>query len=98
MWYPEEPVAYCGECNTAISVDCVWRGRGTIMMRGGKEVRARVLYSVCPECGIRRSVALEGPWWFRLLYSWLWNLRYPNTRPPHMERATPYRLRRASGE
>ena len=99
MWYPEESVTYCGRCELEIPADCFWRGRGFIITAGGQEMRTTVLFSQCPECGQRSSIGLDGAVWFRLLYEWLWRLRYPATRPPHTEVARierPYR--RAAGE
>ena len=85
MWYPEEPVTYCRYCDLDIPTDCFWRGRGFIISGGGGQERTAILYSVCPECGRRLSMGLEGPWWFRLLYGWLWKLRYPGTAPPELD-------------
>ena len=99
MWYPEEPLTYCPNCDLDIPLDCYWRGRGFIISGPAEQKRATVLYSQCPECGQRLSVALEGPWWHRLLYGWLWRLRYPNTRPPKpLYRPARQPRRRASGE
>lgn len=103
MWYPEEPITYCRHCDVEIPVDCIWRGHGLIISAGRRR-RTSVLYSMCPECGQRLSVGLDGPWWYRTWYSWLWQLRYPRTRPPRLKfqsvetprRAEPPR-RRASG-
>jgi hypothetical protein len=44
------------------------------------------------------SVALEGAWWFLLLYGWLWSLRYPNTRPPAQSTSAERPKRRAANE
>lgn len=82
MWYPEEPITYCERCDVEVPVENIWRGRGYIITHGGKEDRTLVLYSLCPSCGRRLSVGLDGPWWYRQLYGWLWRLRYPNTRRP----------------
>jgi len=99
MWYPEESVTFCHRCDMEVPADCFWRGRGFIITAGGQEKRTTVLFSQCPECGQRSSIGLDGAWWFRLLYQWLWKLRYPRTRPPRQQVARierPYR--RASGE
>lgn len=98
MWYPEEPVTYCRHCDADIPFDCFWRGRGFIITAGGREVRTAVLYSQCPQCGRRMSVGLDGPLWFRVLYKWLWKLRYPNTRAPSIEVPFVEPRRRAVGE
>jgi hypothetical protein len=82
MWYPEEPVTYCRTCDKEVPFDCFWRGRGFIITAGGREIRTSVLYSQCPDCSRRLSVGLEGPVWYRVLYGWLWKLRYPQTQPP----------------
>ena len=84
MWYPEEPVTFCRTCEIHIPYDCLWRGSGFIITGGGKQIRTTVLYSACPECGQRFSVGLDGPQWHRVVYGWLWQLRYPNTRPPEV--------------
>ena len=102
MWYPEEPATYCRHCRAEIPADCFWRGRGFIITGSGREVRTIVLYSLCPGCNRRLSVGLDGPRWHRLLYGWLWKLRYPYTRPPLIEPALPVEApqshRRAVGE
>jgi hypothetical protein len=85
MWYPEEPATFCRHCSAEVPADCFWRGRGFIITGGGQEVRTTVLYSLCPGCGRRLSAGLDGPLWHRVLYSWLWKLRYPYTRPPRVE-------------
>ncbi|MFN3653128.1 MAG: hypothetical protein ACK47B_26405 [Armatimonadota bacterium] len=82
MWYPEEPVTYCERCESDIPADCLWRGKGLIIGADHREVRTPVLYSECPDCGRRLSTGLLGPWWYRVLYGWLWKLRYPQTRRP----------------
>jgi hypothetical protein len=82
MWYPEEPVTYCRECEREIPVHCYWRGRGVIIDVSGKQQRTPILYSQCPDCGHRYSVGLDGPRWHRSLYGWLWKVRYPNLRAP----------------
>jgi hypothetical protein len=94
MWYPEEPITYCKRCEDEIPLDHFWRGTGTIIGAGGKEVRTLVLYSLCPGCGHRLSVGLDGPIWYRALYAWLWKLRYPRTRRPKMEAVTMAEVRR----
>ena len=85
MWYPEEPITYCQRCEDDISVEYVWRGTGVIIGHGGKRVRTMVLYSICPGCGTRLSVGLDGPWWYRLIYAFFWRQRYPNTERPYLE-------------
>lgn len=97
MWYPEEAITYCRYCDLEIPYDCYWRGRGSIIGDSGRETRTTVLYSVCPECGRRHSVGLDGPLWFRVLYSWLWRLRYPRTRPPDVGFGAGGHPRRAAG-
>jgi hypothetical protein len=82
MWYPEEQVCYCRQCRLEVPVECVWRGRGWMVNSRGEHRRTIVLHSVCPECGRKRSVGLDGPWWYRQLYRWLWRMRYPATAPP----------------
>ena len=82
MWYPEEPVTYCRDCDEAIPYDCCWRGKGVIIDASGKQQRTPILYSQCPECGRRYSVGLEGANWYIALYGWLWQLRYPSVRAP----------------
>lgn len=96
MWYPEEPITYCQRCEDEIPLDYIWRGRGLIISNGGGQVRTMVLYSVCPGCGTKLSVGLDGPWWYRLLYGWFWRSRYPNTRRPRLEPGLEERLRMAS--
>ncbi len=102
MWYPEEPATFCRKCNVEIPADCFWRGRGFIITASGSEIRTTILYSLCPECGQRLSVGLDGPRWHRTLYSWLWRLRYPYTRPPSVVEVPTVQhraeRRRASGE
>ena len=99
MWYPEEPVTYCRNCDVDIPVDCYWRGRGVIITGPDQQDRTSVLYSQCPECGQRQSVGLEGPFWFRTLYGWIWRLRYPHRRPPLLDlSAAEARARYAGGE
>jgi len=85
MWYPEEPVTYCRRCDADIPVDCYWRGKGVLVSGSGGRTRTVVLYSQCPDCGDRASVGLSGPWWYRVLYGWLWRLRYPAVRPPELD-------------
>jgi hypothetical protein len=97
MWYPEESVTYCNRCDLEIPADCFWRGHGYIITASGQEVRTAVLFSQCPDCGQRRSVGLDGPWWYCLLYRWIWRLRYPYRRPPQFVAEAPPR-RRAAGE
>lgn len=98
MWYPEESVTYCSHCDLDIPIDNYWRGRGFIISGHGKQERITVLYSQCPGCGRRLSAGLDGAWWVRLLYGWLWTLRYPRTQPPDLDLARPERIeRRASG-
>lgn len=96
MWYPEEPITYCNRCDEEVPVDNIWRGRGTIITNGGREVRTLVLYSLCESCGRRQSVGLDGPWWYRKLYAWLWRLRYPNTKRPRISMGYEEPRRRAS--
>jgi hypothetical protein len=96
MWYPEESVTYCPSCDIEIPTRCYWRGRGYSINGQGRQARIRVLYSQCPHCGARRSAGLDGPLWYRLLYEWLWRLRYPRRRPPKL--AVPAERRRAAGE
>jgi len=99
MWYPEEPVTYCRHCEGEIPIDCFWRGRGTIIGNRGSDTRTTVLYSQCPDCGSRQSVGLDGPFAFRLVYGWLWRLRYPRTRPPRLDLpAAQQPKQRASGQ
>jgi hypothetical protein len=104
MWYPEESVSYCRKCDLEIPADCYWRGRGFIINGNGRQQRTPILYSVCPECSRRQSVGLDGPWPYRVFYTWMWKLRYPQKKAPEME-ATEVRpsavevpRRRASGE
>ena len=85
MWYPEESVAYCTDCEHDVPAPCFWRRRGAIIGASGLPDRTWVLYSVCPGCGMQRSVGLEGPPWFRFLYGWIWAIRYPHRRPPLLE-------------
>ena len=97
MWYPEETITYCSHCDFEIPLECFWRGRGVIIGGSGQK-RLTVLYSWCPGCGRQRSAGLEGPWWYRVLYGWLWKLRYPRTRPPEQSRSAARQpKRRASG-
>ena len=97
--YPEESVTYCRTCDVDIPIENFWRGRGYSIHGSGEQNRITVLYSQCPSCGERRSVGLEGSWWYCLLYAWLWKLRYPNTQPPQTETiAVELPRRRASGE
>ena len=85
MWYPEEPVTFCRPCQTEVPIDCFWRGRGTIISNSGRDTRTTILYSQYPDCGYKQSVGLDGPFLFRLLYGWMWRLRYPRTRPPVLD-------------
>lgn len=99
MWYPEEPITYCSRCDLEVPADCFWRGRGLIINEEGDQEPRAVLYSVCPECGLRQSTGLDGPWWYRALYHWMWRMRYPRTRPPRLrlpaeDLAPPLRRRR----
>ncbi|MBM3458985.1 MAG: hypothetical protein FJX77_10695 [Armatimonadetes bacterium] len=89
MWYVEESLTYCGQCERGIPVTHFWRGKGSILTEAGKSQRTMVLHSLCPLCGRRQSVGLNGPWYFRHFYAWLWKLRYPNVRRPEWE--DPYR-------
>ena len=105
MWYPEESVTFCDRCDLEIPADNFWRGRGFIITGKGQEERTTVLFSQCPECSQRLSIGLDGPWWFKLLYRWLWQLRYPRTKAPRLRKvAMPIEApleaprRRASGE
>ena len=88
MWYPEEPITYCEQCQQDIPDDCFWRGRGSIISHGGSETRTLVLYSLCPGCANRLSVGLDGPWWYRHFYGWMWRIRYPRTKRPHFDSDT----------
>ena len=99
MWYPEEQVTFCRRCEIDIPYEFIWRGRGYVITSGGHEVRTAVLYSQCPECGHRMSVGLDGSWPYRVLYQWLWKLRYPRNRPPRASSAAieEQPRRRASG-
>jgi hypothetical protein len=99
MWYPEESISYCANCDLDVPVDCFWRGRGLIIHDEGRRERTTMLNSMCPECGERQSTGLDGPWWHRALYQWLWQMRYPRTRPPRRrlpaeDLAPPLRRRR----
>ncbi len=99
MWYPEEPATYCPHCDTDIPIQNFWRGHGYCINAHGRQERIRVLYSLCPECGGRRSAGLEGPWWYRTLYEWLWRLRYPRRKAPRgIARAAEPSRRRVAGE
>jgi hypothetical protein len=98
MWYPEEPVTYCRQCEIEVPIDCFWRGLGTIISGSGHDLRTTVLYSQCPECGYKQSVGLDGPLWFRIFYGWLWRLRYPRTRPPILDLPAAEEPRRRGAE
>ena len=82
MLFPEEPITGCPQCGLEIPSDCFWRGRGHMISGPQRQVRTTILHSVCPECGTRQSIGLEGARWFRALYSWMWGIRYPSRRPP----------------
>jgi hypothetical protein len=94
MWFPEESITYCDRCDDDISHDHMWRGTGTIVSNGGGEVRTLVLYSLCPGCSRRLSQGLDGPLWYRLLYAWIWKLRYPRVRPPKLQTISRSEIRR----
>ena len=101
MWYPEEPITYCEYCDLELPSACFWRGRGYVISRT-RRIRTTILHSLCPECGTRQSIGLEGPVWFQALYNWLWSLRYPRRRAPRLgvpaERSGTAGRRRAVGE
>ncbi|MBI3911418.1 MAG: hypothetical protein HY320_10860 [Armatimonadetes bacterium] len=84
MWYPEAPVLVCNECEEDIPLQCLWRGRGLVINRRGSRCRTWILYAWCPRCGSRQSTGLDGPPWYRLVYGWLWQIRYPARRPPDL--------------
>jgi hypothetical protein len=98
MWYPEEPVTYCKGCDVDIPIDHYWRGHGFIVGGHRGQLRTMILFSQCPQCGQRRSVGLEGPLPFRVLYGWIWTLRYPNTRPPEPDMVIERRRKRRAPE
>lgn len=101
MWYPEAPALICAECQEVIPHACLWRGRGLILNRRGVRCRTWILYAWCPRCGTRQSIGLDGPAWYRLLYGWLWQLRYPARKPPELfvfdAMEPPRERRRAAG-
>jgi len=82
MWFPEEPVTYCPNCDIEIPAAYYWRTRGVIISATGHRERTPVLNSLCPGCGEHRNVGLEGGWLYRLVYRYLWQLRYPRSTPP----------------
>ena len=105
MCYPEEEIAFCRGCGLDIPADNFWRGKGTVS-GGGVSLRTVVLYNACPDCGRRHSYGLGGHPVYRVLYSWMWKLRYPANRPPAnlppmpqaVPQAVPMPRRRAVGE
>jgi hypothetical protein len=103
MFYPEGEIAFCRRCRTDIPCDFHWRGKGTVVSGRRLSQRTLILYNRCPECGTAHSYGLEGRLAYRMLYSWLWSLRYPRQKPlrvPTKEMEQPYEapLRRAVGE
>jgi hypothetical protein len=47
---------------------------------------------------MRRSIGLDGPWWYRQIYAWLWEMRYPNRVPPERLEAFGSVPRKAANE
>lgn len=82
MWYLEESLYYCQNCNGEIPVRNFWRGTGRILVGTRREMRTMVLHSLCPICGTRQSLGLDGPWPMRVFHAWLWKIRYPSVRRP----------------
>lgn len=100
MFYPEGEIAICRRCRTDIPVDHYWRGTGTVVSGRKLSNRTLILYNRCPECGVPHSYGLEGNLAYRLLYGWIWSLRYPRRKPLRIttkEQERPYEapLRRA---
>jgi hypothetical protein len=98
MSYPEESLTYCTRCDLDVPADQFWRGKGSIISNRGGQARTWILYSLCPGCGRQMSVGLDGPWLYRLLYGWIWRLRYPATTPPEVDYVEEPVRRRAVGE
>lgn len=99
MSFPEEAVTYCQHCALEIPVDCYWRGRGFIIGAAGRQVRTPILYTLCPVCARQYSTGLNGNWWYRTFYGWMWKLRYPGVHRPDLDfPAVEEPRRRASGE
>jgi hypothetical protein len=78
MLYPEGEIVLCRRCRADIPADQHWRGTGTVVSGRRLPKRTLILYNRCAECGFGHSIGLEGRLIFRLLYSWIWNLRYPS--------------------
>ncbi len=103
MVYPEGEIAICRRCRADIPADHHWRGTGTVVSGRKLSGRTLILYNRCRECGCTHSYGLEGPLAYRLLYAWIWSLRYPRRKPlrPATKVVAPayeVPLRRAVGE
>ncbi len=82
MWYPEEPITYCPECDLDLPAFGFWRSRGTIISSCGRPQPTVVLNSLCPSCGARFRVGLDGPLIHRWIHACLWWIRYPSRKRP----------------
>jgi hypothetical protein len=103
MFYPEGEIAFCSRCRADIQPDHHWRGTGSFVRGRKLSKRTLILYNRCHECGCGHSYGLEGRLAYRLLYSWIWSLRYPRRKPirgatKEVEHAYEAPRRRAVGE
>ena len=103
MFYPEGEIVFCRRCSADIPADQHWRGTGTVVTGRRLAKRSLILYNRCAQCGFGHSFGLEGSLIYRLLYAWLWSLRYPRRKPlrlPTREAEPAYEAprRRAVGE
>ena len=77
MWFPEEPITYCHDCRLYIPSSYFWHGFGTLVSSTGTASRTMVLHSVCPRCGSRQRIGLEGSKVLRWMQGLFWKSRYP---------------------
>jgi hypothetical protein len=81
MLYPEGEITICRRCGSDIPSDHHWRGTGTVVSGRKLSKRTLILYNRCHDCGFGHSYGLEGSVPYRLLYAWIWSLRYPRRKP-----------------
>ena len=103
MFYPEGEIAFCRRCSADIPADQHWRGTGAFVLGRKLSKRTLILYNRCHQCGFGHSYGLEGSLLYRLLYCWMWSLRYPRRKPlraptKEVEQAYEPPRRRAVGE
>jgi hypothetical protein len=75
-WFPEQEIWECGACSSEVAPENIWRSRGLFVSTKGCRRRTTLLRSECPQCGMRQSLCIEGPWWRIVLFHLLWWLRY----------------------